>query len=158
MPRSHRRLLRSVDTRSTAPLRGVGCCGRWRQGPLRRSGAWAVVAGGHKVYWAARRLGLLWSVETGSTGARSEAWSVVVGGRKVHWAAQRRGAVAVGGDKVHCAARRRGLLWRVETRPTGPAQRTGLLVCGDRVRRVQFWLRLVSIWARNGWRRDRTEN
>ncbi len=79
MPRSHR-LLRSVDARSTAPLRGVGCCGRWRQGPLCRSEAWAVVVGGDKVHRAARRRGLLWSVETRST--------VPLGGVGLLWRAE----------------------------------------------------------------------
>ena len=69
-----RGLLRLVDARSTAPLRGLGCCGWWRQGPLGRSEAWAVVVGGDK--------GPL---------RRSEAWAVAVGGRKVHCAAQRPG-------------------------------------------------------------------
>ncbi len=144
MPRSHR-LLRSVDTRSTAPLRGVGCCGRWRPGPPGRSEAWAVVVGGDQVHRAAQRRGLLWSVETRFTGPlrgvgwcgrwrpgpprRSEAWAVVVGG-----------------DQVHRAAQRRGLLWSVETRFTGPLRGVGW--CGrwrpGPPRRSEAWAVVVG--------------
>ena len=175
-PRKTSRKEKPQGRRERAACQGhtAACCGRWTQGPPRRSEAWAVVVGGDRVHWAAQRRGPLRRVETRSTVAaqrRGLLWSVETrltaplrGLGCCGWWTQGplgplRGmgccgrwrqsplrrpeawAVVAGGDKAHWAA-----------------QGTGLLVCGDRVRRVQFWLRLVSIWARNGWRRDRTEN